>query len=222
MKTVTRTELASALDQALLNPQATRNDVMAFCVEARKQVFRAVAVQGSRVDLAYSLLEDTGIKVLALVGFPFGTSDSDVKRYEAEVAIDQGAHEIEFVLNAGRIKDGDRATVLREMRDIAEAADERPVTASWNIGSLTSAEELLVCELALDSGIQSVALGTYLGSAAASTDVQRIREALGPKFGLKISAPVKDTLTAVALLEGGATRIGVTNGFAILEGLVTS
>jgi deoxyribose-phosphate aldolase len=222
MKTVTRTALAAVLDQALLNPQATRNDVMAFCVEARKQVFRAVAVHGSRVELAYSLLEDTNVKVAALVGFPFGAGDSDVKRYEAEVAIDQGAHEIEFVLNVGRLKEGDRASVLREMRDIAEAADERPVTACWNIGSLTTAEELLVCELAMDSGIQFAGMGTYMGTPASSADVQRIREALGPKFGLKVSAPLKDTLSVVEILEAGATRLGVTNGAAVLDGLIAT
>src|SRR4051794_33959246 len=126
MAPASRADLARYIDHTLLQPEATREDVTRLCAEAREHGFHGVCVHGSRVELAFSLLEDSDIKVTSLVGFPLGASDSDVKRYETEVAIDQGAQEIEMMINLGRLKDGDHGYVLRELRDIAEAAEERP------------------------------------------------------------------------------------------------
>jgi deoxyribose-phosphate aldolase len=219
MKALSRAELAAFIDHTLLAPTATREQVEKLCDEARQHSFHGVCVYGSRVDLAYTRLEDTGIKITALIGFPFGASDSDAKRYEAEVAVDQGAHEIEFVLNLGRLKDGDHAGVLREMRDIAEAADERPVKVIWEPGILTDDEERAACELALDSGVQFVGMGTGLGPAITSVEVQRLRATVGKKFGVKAAGKIRDTLTALELIEAGATRLGILDSVAIVEGL---
>ena len=219
MKALSRAELAAFLDHTLLAPTATREQVVTLCAEARHHSFHGVCVYGSRVDLAYAQLEDTGIKVTALIGFPFGASDSDAKRYKAEVAVDQGAHEIECVPNLGRLKDGDHAGVLREMRDIAEAADERPVKIIWEPGILTDDEERTACELALDSGVQFVSMGTGLGPAITSLEVLRLRTNVGKKFGIKAAGKIRDTLTALELIEAGANRLGAMDSVAIVEGL---
>ena len=124
--------------------------------EGSARGFHGVCVGGSRVELACSLLEDTEVKVTGLVGFPFGAGDSDAKRYETEVAIDHGAQEIETVLNVGRLKDGDHGYVLRELRDIAEAADQRPVKVILETSLLTLEEKNLACQLVLDSGAHCV------------------------------------------------------------------
>src|SRR5207244_241109 len=139
---------------------------------------------------AYALLEDSEIKVIGLVGFPFGASDADVKRYETEVAIDHGAHEIEMVVNLGRLKEGDSSYVLRELRDIAEDADERPVSVSLETSLLTPEEKHLACVLALDSGVHFVSTGTGLNAAATVADVQSLRAAVGDKFGVKASGGI--------------------------------
>ena len=219
MKTLARVELARLIDHTLIQPAGTRHDIARLCAEAREHGFHGVCVNGSRVELAYALLEDTELKVTALVGFPFGGSDADVKRYEAEAAIDQGAHEIEMVINIGRLKDGDRTYVLRELRDIAEAADERPVGVILEVGLLTPEEKNLACELSLDSGVHFVSTGAGFRAAPTAAEVKSLREAVGEKFGVKAAGRVGDTQTALALIEAGATRLGTAEGVAIVSSL---
>jgi len=219
MKALSRLELARSIDHSLLDPAARRQDVARLCAEAREHNFHGVSVNGSRVELAYALLEDTDVKVIGLVGFPFGASDSDVKRYETEVAIDHGAHEIEMVLNLGRLKEGDSSYVLRELRDIAEAADERPVNVILELGLLTSEEKNLACELALDSGVHFVCTGAGIKSSTTVEDVRNLRAAVGEKFGVKASGGINDAKTAIALIEAGATRLGITDAVAIVSSL---
>jgi len=219
MKPLSRLELARCIDHTLVQPEARRQDVARLCAEAREHGLHGVCVNGSRVELAYALLEDTEIKVIGLVGFPFGASDADVKRYETEVAIDHGAHEIEMVLNIGRLKEGDNSYVLRELRDIAEAADERPVGVILEIGLLTPEEKNLACVLALDSGVHFVSTGTGLSGSASVADVHGLRAAVGDKFGVKASGGISGTRTAMALIEAGATRLGTADGVAIVSNL---
>ena len=153
-------ELASRIECALFDPAATRKDIEAFCAKAREHSFHGVCVNGSRVALAHALLEETQTKVAALIGFPLGTADIDAKRYEVEIAIDHGAHEIDFVLNLAPLKEGDHKAALREMRDIVEAADERPVKILLETAMMTREEKVVACHVALDSGAQFVGAGT--------------------------------------------------------------
>jgi deoxyribose-phosphate aldolase len=204
------TNLESYIEFALFAPDATRTAIEKLCAEAKEKNYRAVCVNGSRVGLACAILEETNIKVVALVGFPLGANDSDAKRYETEVAVDSGAQEIEFVINVGRLKDGERQLILREMRDIAEAADERPVKAILETHLLTRDEKILACQLALDSGIQFVATSTDFHSPAVILDdVKLLRETVGEQFGVKAAGQIRDMQTAQALIEAGATRLGI-------------
>jgi deoxyribose-phosphate aldolase len=219
MKPSSPVELARYLDHTVVRADATRSDVERCCAEARAQGFHGVCVNGGRVELAYSLLEDTSVKVTALVGFPLGASDADAKRYETEVAIDQGAQEIEVVVDIGRLKDGDNAFVLRELRDIAEAADERPVTAVLDASLLTREELTLACALALDSGVRAVGTSTCLGDAATVEAVRSLREAVGERFGVKAAGGIRDLPTAFALIEAGATRLGTSQSVALIQSM---
>ena len=200
----------------LVRPESTRQDLEKLCAAARARGFHCVCVSGSRVELARTLLEDSEVQVTGLVGFPLGTADSDAKRYETEVAIDHGAQEIETVLNVGRLKDGDHRYVLRELRDIAEAADERPVKVILETSLLTSEERTLACEIALDSGVRCVC--TSLLAPATAEEVQSLRAAAGEKFGVK-AAGLKDLQTALVLIEAGATRLGTVEGVAEISPL---
>jgi deoxyribose-phosphate aldolase len=217
MKAASRSELARFVDHTLLRPDATRQEITRLCDEARENNFHGVCVNGSRVELAYSLLEDTEIKVTGMVGFPFGASDGDVKRYEAEVAIDNGAHEIEMVMNVGRLKDCDHAIILRELRDIAEAADERIVKVVLEMSLLTPEQIRLACELVQDSGVHFVCSGTVLGPAATSMNIQMLRKATDQKFGVKAAGGVDHADSAIAMLEAGATRLGTSNGVRLIQ-----
>ena len=218
MKSLSPAELARRVEHMLVRPGATRRDLELLCTAARAQGSHAVCVCGSRVELTRALLEDTEVQVTGLVDFPLGTADADAKRYETEVAIDHGAHEIETVLNAGRLKDGDPHSVLRELRDIAEAADERHVKVILEMSLLTLEEVNLACQLVLDSGAHCVCTGTGLRSAATIQDVQSLRAVVGEKFGVK-AVGLSDVQTALALMEAGATRLGAAEGLAGLADL---
>jgi deoxyribose-phosphate aldolase len=207
--------LAGRIERALFAADATRADIEKLCAEAREDSVFAVCVNGSRVELARVLLEESEVQVVALVGFPTGAEDTDAKRYETEIAADQGAHEIEAVINIGRLKEGDRRFVLREMRDIVEAADERPVRLVLETHLLAREEIILALELALDSGAQFVATSTdWHVPDARAEDVALLREAAGAEFGIKVAGNIRDVETVRALIKAGATRIGTTSRLA--------
>jgi len=212
MTTLSSAELASRIDAVLGKPAATAGEIETLCAEAREHKFRAVCVNTSRIELAYARLEDSGVKVVALVGFPLGAMDADAKRYETEVAIDHGAQEIEVVLNLGWLKDGSHKPVLRELRDVVEAADERPVCAVIEATQLTREEITLACQLILESGAKAVSSGAdfWPDMYASEADVKLLRETSGPEFILKAAGGIRDAQTALALLDAGATRIGTT------------
>jgi deoxyribose-phosphate aldolase len=207
-------QLPGIIELPLWRVNATAKDVEDICRKAREQKLYGVCVPSSRVELAASLLDDTEIKVTALIGL-MGSEDSDVKRYETEVSVDYGAQEIEVCLNVGRLKDGDGKYVLRELRDVAEAADERLVKVEIWPSLLTREETVLACELVLDSGAHFVSL-RYIASSKIE-DVQLCREAVSPKFGVKAGEEILDTKTALALVEAGATRLSASNGASLLS-----
>lgn len=214
----TRIELAARIEHTLLRADATAQEIERLCNEARRNSFHGVCVNGSRVLLAVHLLEDTDVKVVAVAGFPLGASEADVKRYEAEAAIDNGASEIDVVINIGQLRDGDTKAVLRELRDVVEAADERPVKVIIETSALSREQKLLACEIVVDSGAQFVKTSTGFGTGGATPeDVRLLRDAVGPKFGIKASGGIRTCEAALALIRAGADRIGTSNGIAILE-----
>jgi deoxyribose-phosphate aldolase len=217
---VTPTELARYIEHTLLRPEATRAQIEKLCEEARAHGFYAVCVNGSRVELARYCLEDTEVRVVAVVGFPLGAMSADVKRYETEAAVDDGAHEVDVVLNIGRLKDGEDRAVLRELRDVVEAADERPVKVILETCLLTREEKIRACQLVLDSGARFVKTSTGFGPSGATVeDVRLLRETVGPHFGVKAAGGIRDTATALAMIRAGADRLGTSSGVAILRGL---
>lgn len=216
----TAAQLAAYIDHTLLQPGATAKDIEKLCAEARENNFHGVCVNGTWVDHARSLLEDTEIKIACVVGFPLGAASGDVKRFETEAAVDDGAQEIDVVINLGRLKDGNDKYVLRELRDVVEAADERPVKVILETSLLTREEKLRACELVLESGAKFVKTSTGFSSGGATIDdVKLLREAVGPKFGVKASGGIRDTKTALAMIAFGATRLGTSAGVAIVQGL---
>ena len=211
-------EFARYIDHTLLKPEASARDMEKLCGEAREHGFYSVCVHGSRIAQAYHLLEDTGVKLAGVVGFPLGAMEADVKRYEAEAALDAGAQEIDLVLNIGRLKDGDDAYVLRELRDVVEAAEERTVKVILETCLLSREEKIRACHLVLESGAHFVKTSTGFGSGGATIeDVRLMREAVGPKFGVKASGGIRDLPAALAMIEAGATRLGSSAGVAILS-----
>jgi deoxyribose-phosphate aldolase len=219
-QTLTSAQLAAYIDHTLLKADATAKDIGKLCAEAHENHFYSVCVNGSWVGQARHFLEGAGVKVACVVGFPLGAMSGDVKRFEAEAAIDDGAQEIDVVLNLGRLKAGDDNYVLRELRDVVEAADEWPVKVILETCLLTQEEKIRACKLVVESGAHFVKTSTGFSTGGATVaDVKLMRETVGPKFGVKASGGIRDTQTALAMIEAGATRLGTSAGVAIVKGL---
>ena len=216
---LTDTELARLIDHTLLRPEALASDFQGLCTEAIRHQFHAVCVPGSRVVQAVHCLEDSPVKVAAVVGFPLGSMDADTKRFEVESVIDLGAQEIDVVINIGRLKDGDERYVLRELRDVVEAAEGVPVKVILECALLTEDEKRRGCSLVVESGAQFVKTSTGFASGGATLeDVRLLRECVGPKLGVKAAGGIRDRATALAFIEAGATRIGTSAGITIVGG----
>jgi deoxyribose-phosphate aldolase len=217
---LTATELARYIDHTLLKPDATAKQIEQLCAEARAHRFASVCVNGSRVVQAAHLLEGTDVKVAAVVGFPLGAMDTDSKRFETEAVIDLGAQEIDVVLNLGRLKDGDDKYVLRDLRDVVEAADGVPVKVILECCLLTDDEKRRACSLVVESDARFVKTSTGFSTGGATlADVKLMREMVGPKFGVKAAGGIRDLATALAMIEAGATRLGTSAGVAIVSGV---
>jgi deoxyribose-phosphate aldolase len=212
-------DLARHIDHTLLKADASAADIRRLCEEAREHHFWSVCVNGSRVALAASLLEDSDVKIAAVVGFPLGATDGDAKRFETETLIDLGAQEIDLVLPIGLLKDGDDKRVLRELRDVVEAADGAAVKVILETCLLTRDEKIRACGLAVEAGAKFVKTSTGFSAGGATLeDIRLMREMVGPKFGVKASGGIRDTATALAMIEAGATRLGTSAGVAIVLG----
>src|SRR5882724_3256315 len=199
------TALAALIEHQFLRPEASRSDVEKACAEARTHGFHSVCVHGSRVSFVAALLEESAVKAATVVGFPLGAMDADAKRFETEVAIDNGAQEINVLLNIGWLKDGDDAAVVRELRDIVEAADERPVGVILEIPLLTHAELRRACGVSTEAGAKSVIASRGFNSGAPATeDIKLLRELVGATFGVTAAGKILDLSAALALLEAGA------------------
>ena len=213
-------QLAAFIDHTLLKPDASLAQIEQLCAEAREHGFFSVCVNGSWVAAARHFLDGSDVKVASVVGFPLGAMSGDVKRYETEVAIDDGAHEIDMVLNVARLKAGDDKYVFREICDVVEAADERLVKVILETCLLTDEEKIRACKLVVESGAQFVKTSTGFSTAGATiADVKLMRETVGAKFGVKASGGVRDAQTALAMIAAGATRLGTSSGIAIVNGL---
>jgi deoxyribose-phosphate aldolase len=213
-------QLAAYIDHTLLKPDATAKDIEKLCAEARAHRFYSVCVTGSRVELARHLLDGSGVHVACVVGFPLGAGLPDAKRFETEAAVDDGAQEIDVVLNLGQLKDGNDKFVLRELRDVVQAADGNPVKVIIETCLLTHAEKIRACHLVVDSGAQFVKTSTGFSTGGATVDdVKLMRETVGPNFGVKASGGIRDTQTALAMIAAGATRLGTSASVAIVKGL---
>ena len=198
------------LDLIVLRPDATRADLQRWCGEVIAHPCQALCVPGSRVAQAAVLLEEANTRVSALVGFPFGSSETDVKRLEIECGLEAGAGEFDVVINHGWLHDGNDAAVLRELRDLREAAEERPIKAILELGLLSPEEIRRAGQLVQDAEWQFIVTAT--GCAARPTtaeDLHALREATGPDMGLKAVGGITSLAFAQTLIAAGANRLGV-------------
>lgn len=206
-------EMSGYIDHTLLKPEATRADILRLCSEAVRHRFYSVCINPSHVLTAAGELQNTGIKVCAVVGFPLGATTTAVKAFEAAEAVDHGADEIDMVIHIGALKSGDRDYVTNDIAAVVRAAKGMPVKVIIETGLLTEEEKVQACRLAEQAGAAYVKTATGFGPGGASiADIQLMRETVGSKVGIKASGGVRSAETARMMIEAGATRIGTSSG----------
>lgn len=208
------------IDHTLLKPEATEEQITVLCQEAAKYDFMSVCINPTWVSKAAALLAESDVKVCTVIGFPLGANTPEVKAYEANDAIKNGANEVDMVINIGALKGKDDELVERDMRGVVEAAKNRAVSkVIIETALLTEEEKIRACEIAKKVGADFVKTSTGFSTGGATVeDVKLMRATVGPEMGVKASGGVRSLEDALAFIEAGATRLGASSGVAIMEG----
>jgi deoxyribose-phosphate aldolase len=210
-------ELAGLIEHTLLSPLATRAMIERHCAEARTHQLLAVCVNPVWVARCVAVLAGANVKVVSVVGFPLGASTPLGKAFECELAVRQGAVEIDTVLALGALKAGDRFSVCEDIRAVVKAAGSCPVKVILETAQLTDPEKALACALAEEAGARFVKTSTGFGPGGATeADVRLLRQRVGDRLGVKASGGIRDAAFARALVAAGADRIGTSSGPALL------
>ena len=212
--------LASLIDHTLLKPDATREDIERLCREAAQFGFASVCVNPNWVPLCRDLLKGSGVKVCTVIGFPFGSHLPDVKAYEARRAVEQGAEEVDMVINIGALKSKDYATVEKDIAGVVQAVGRNTVVkVILETAMLTREEKIMGSSLAKAAGADYVKTSTGFGGGGATVeDVRLMRETVGPEIGVKASGGIRTKEDVEAMVAAGATRIGASAGVKIVRG----
>jgi deoxyribose-phosphate aldolase len=212
--------LASLIDHTLLKPDAARGEIEQLCREAAQFCFASVCVNPVWVPLAAEMLRASGVKVCTVIGFPSGAHAPDVKAYETRRAVEQGAQEVDMVINIGALKSKDYALVEHDIRSVVQGAGRETVVKVILETSLLSRDEKVMgATLAKAAGADFVKTSTgFAGGGATVEDVRLLRETVGPEIGVKASGGIRSKQDAEAMVEAGATRIGASAGIKIVRG----
>jgi len=217
----TKASLAKTIDHTLLKAIGTADQVRELCAEARKFGFASVCVNPVWVPLCAKELAGSGVMVCTVIGFPLGANQSEIKAAEAKLAVAQGAHEVDMVINIGAAKAGNWKTVEEDIGAVvAAAAGKAKVKVIIETCYLSDAEKAKACEAAQRAGADFVKTSTGFGTGGATPeDVKLMKKAVGGKLQVKASGGVRTYHDAILMLDAGADRIGASSGVAIIAEL---
>lgn len=212
------------IDHTLLKQDATKPQIEKLCAEAKEYVFASVCVNPTWVKTSAELLTGTPVKVCTVIGFPLGASTPETKAFETKDAIQNGAGEIDMVLNVGALKSEDLALVKRDIEAVVEAAKGKAIVKVILETCLLTKEEIKVAsQLSKDAGADFVKTSTGFSTGGATVeDVTLMREVVGPDLGVKASGAVRSLEDVEKMIEAGATRIGASSGVQIMQGLTSN
>ena len=206
------------IDHTILKATASNSDVQKLCEEAIEHEFYSVCVNGCYVADAKQLLQGTDVKVAAVVGFPLGAMTTAAKVFEAKEAVENGASEIDMVINVAKLKDGEFEYVENEIRQIKEVIGDNVLKVIIETCYLTDEEKVKACELALVAKADFVKTSTGFGTGGATyEDVKLMKSIVGDNAKVKASGGVRDKETAQKYVELGAERLGTSSGISIME-----
>ncbi|MEH7415195.1 deoxyribose-phosphate aldolase [Neobacillus drentensis] len=213
--------IVKMIDHTLLKADATREEINKIINEAKEYLFASVCVNPTWVKTAAEQLADTPeVKVCTVIGFPLGASTSETKAFETKNAIENGADEVDMVINIAALKDQQDDIVEKDIRAVVEAAKGKAlVKVIIETCLLTDEEKVRACELAVKAGADFVKTSTGFSTGGATVqDIRLMRQTVGPEIGVKASGGVRSREDALAMVEAGATRIGASSGVSIANG----
>ncbi len=212
--------IARLIDHTLLKPDASAGEIAQLCREAREYHFASVCVNSAYVPLCADLLKGSDVAVCTVVGFPLGASPAEVKAYEAELAIQNGANEIDMVMNIGALKSRDVKALHHDIATVVATSHAHNVICKviLETSKLSDEEKVIACQVSKVAGADFVKTSTGFGGGGATAgDVALMRKVVGPDIGVKASGGVRNFQDAQAMVKAGATRIGASAGVAIVK-----
>ena len=209
--------LENYIDHTLLKPSATSQNIIQLCKEAKSYNFFAVCINGSFVRLAKRELANSNIKIVAVVGFPIGASATSIKVLETKTCINDGADEIDMVINIGMLKSKDFKYVENEILAVKNEVGNRVLKVIIETCYLTDEEKKVACKLAMNAGADFVKTSTGFGSNGATTqDILLMKEVVKKQLKIKASGGISDKQTALNFISLGVSRIGSSSGIKIV------
>ena len=211
--------LAKYIDHTNLKPDATLADIKKLCDEAKEFNFKSVCINPCHVKFAKECLENSDVLVCTVIGFPLGANTTNVKVFEAKEAVENGASEVDMVINIGAIKDNNWTFVKRDIAAVVNAVSGRAIVkVIIETCLLTDDEKIKACNCAVEAGANFVKTSTGFSSGGAtSADVKLMRETVGNKCNVKASGGIKHIEEAILMIESGANRLGTSNGARIMR-----
>ncbi|OZV66606.1 deoxyribose-phosphate aldolase [Winogradskyella aurantia] len=210
-------ELNRYIDHTLLSASATEAEILTLCQEALKYNFYSVCINSCYVPLAKQALGKSDVKVCTVIGFPLGAMSTEAKVFEAKKAIEQGASEIDMVMNIGRLKSKNHVAVLKDISDVKRAIGLIPLKVILEISELSKNEIVKACEICIDARADFVKTSTgFSKSGATLTAVKIMRKTVKDQLKIKASGGIRDAETALKYIEVGVDRIGSSSGVAMM------
>lgn len=212
--------LEQYIDHTVLKPDSKDIDIQEACLEARKHNFKAVCINPTWVSYVADQLKNSEVNTCTVIGFPLGANSTAIKAKEAEQAIEDGATEIDMVINIGALKSEDYPLVHEDIKQVVAAANGQAIVkVIIETCLLEKNEKIRACEIAKRAGADFVKTSTGFSTGGATVeDIKLMRSTVGPEMGVKASGGVRTYEDAQAMIEAGATRIGTSNGVALVEG----
>lgn len=211
-------EISKVIDHTMLKADASKETIKRYCEEAKKYGFASVCVNTCHVPLVAEELKGTDVNVCCVVGFPLGAMMTSAKAYEAKVAVEAGADEVDMVLNIGGMKDADYDMVRDDIRAVVEASSGKTVKVILETCLLTKDEIVKACELSEEAGADFVKTSTGFSTGGATVDdVALMKKTVGNRMKVKASGGIRTYDQAMELINAGADRIGAGNGVILLK-----
>ncbi|MCX8055387.1 MAG: deoxyribose-phosphate aldolase [Ignavibacteria bacterium] len=216
----TKEEFAKYIDSTILRADATEHEIVMLCQEAIKNNFAAVCVNPCNIELCKNLLQNSKINIATVVGFPLGANISNVKFYEAGMALLAGATELDMVINIAKLKDRNYSYVEKEISEIVRLSNEAKsiVKVIIETALLTETEKIEACKIVSNSGADFIKTSTgFAKTGATIEDVELMRKYCDPSVKIKASGGIKTVDFALKLIEAGAERIGTSSGVELMN-----